>query len=186
MITAWNEDMTQPDVMRLLPTPTSHQPFLHLCGTSDFSVSQPMSQGSSSNAPVPFHSGNSLLSHPYVHLVTRGSLYDIGFSPWWQPMDKMCAAFGVGDFYIHTCYTEAWDGILGGGPEVILRDTPRHNQGLVTYFFRLFGPLRAILPQVMWDEQLQPQQQSPGISWVLLSTFKDNLYIVAMFSPSKF
>ena len=188
VMTAWCDDMKQPDVMKLLPIPLSQQPFLHLWGTSDFSVSQPVSQNDPLNTPVLFHSGSSVLSHPQVHLVTRGSLYDTGFSPWSQPMDKMCAvnAFGVGDFCVQICYTEAWDGMVGGRVEAILRDTPRRNEGLVMEFFHPFRPLRAILPEILWDEKLHPQLQSPGMPRVLLSRFKDNLYIVTMAVPSEF
>ena len=186
VMTAWCDDMKQPDVMKLLPVPLSQQPFLHLCGTSDFSVSQPISQNDPLNTAVLFHSGDSVLAHPQVHLVTGDSLYDSGFSPWWQPMDKMCAAFGVGDFCVRICYTEAWDGMLGGRLEVILRDTPRRYQGLVTEFFHPFRPLRAILPEILRDEKLHSQLQSPSMPRVLLSTFKDNLYIVTIAVPNEF
>ena len=59
-------------------------PFIALTGDPDFSLSQP----ASSDDSVVFSSGNYVLSHPKVHLATQESLYDMGFSPWWQPMDK--------------------------------------------------------------------------------------------------
>ena len=131
--------------------------------------------------------GDSTLSHPPIHLVTKESLYSTGFSPWWQPIDKLCGGvFGVNDFCIQTCYTEAWDGMLGGRIEAILCDTPRRNHGLVRTFFRPFKPVRAILPEIVWDEKTRTNSADVDTPRLRISRFKDNLYIVLMSVPRHF
>ena len=140
--------------MRLLPNPTSQQPFLHLCGTLDFCVSQLLSRDSPSIAFVPFHTGNPVLSHPDIHRLTRESLYDTSFSPCWQPMDKMFAAFGGGEVCIPTWCAEAWDGLL----EVHSSFTPLNGYLMKSVGLEVWEMCKTMChhPDTSLTEKLQP------------------------------
>ena len=52
--------------------------------------------------------------------------------------------------------------------------------------FQSLGPLRAILPEILWEENNRNSTVFEGILQVLLSRFKDNLYIVLLLIPQDY
>ena len=68
--------------------------------------------------------------------MTADDFSEVGFEPYWRPVDKLigCLSWGEGEQLLCVKST-AWDGVVEGRLETILRCTNFQNLRRVRFFF---------------------------------------------------
>ena len=81
-----------------------------------------------------------------VQEVTREVLAEVGFEPFWKPVDKVmaCLSWGEGEQLLLVKST-AWDGATEGRMETIFRCTAYLNNKRVRTFFAGANPLEPLM-----------------------------------------
>ena len=110
-----------------------------------------------------------------VKNVTKNDLSDVGFEPYWKPVDKLIGtlSWGEGEQLLLVKST-SWDGATEGRLETILKCTDFQNLRRVWSFFSRANPLDPLIGECLSCEAPLMQQ---GPRMALLSRYRDNIYI---------
>ena len=117
-----------------------------------------------------------------VKNVTKNDLSDVGFEPYWKPVDKLIGtlSWGEGEQLLLVKST-SWDGATEGRLETILKCTDFQNLRRVWSFFSRANPLDPLIGECLSREEPCMQQGPP---MAILSRYRDNIYIcLANVSP---
>jgi hypothetical protein len=173
LITAWtaavkHDDLTSPSCIRDVKL-TVHDP-VELCHTS----------------PRPFHVHRRVLASTDRASVHRGILRGEGFGGWWGPTDSSFGYLDIAGVRVDLIVTSLWDGAPDGRVGTILASAPARDRALLRDFFRELDPMDSVVSEARrgwWGWARRPADPEPPASsspGVLLSRFRDNIYIVFM------
>ena len=164
-------------MLPLLPTlvATVDAVELSLIGDTDFTLSPIVAQTMVCRQKI--------MVHPRIAKVSLPALSQSGFDGWWSPMEKLFGCMHIGDSNILLVRSTAWDGAPDGRLGAIMRDTLRRDQQLTRQLFKDYQQLPCVLAEVSQCHRDDPSQ-FPTIPMILLSRFKDNVYIISLHIPS--
>ena len=124
-----------------------------------------------------------LMTSPDARMVSAKALDNSGFHGWWAPTDRMLGAIQVNDHLVVLANTVPWDGAPCGRLNTIVSNTPALQRGRVGDFLKCYNPLLGVVGEILhppdWDSTALPHDpSSENLPFVLLSRYRDNLYIV--------
>ena len=154
--------------------PNASPPSISLTGDTDFTLSPHVARTMLCR--------HSFMVHPRLHSVSLNALSRVGFDGWWSPMEKQWGCMHLGDYNILLVRSTAWDGAPGGWLQAIMRDIPRKDQGRLRDFFRDYNHLPGVVGELRRPPEGTPTPL-PAVPVILLSRFKDNLYVVCLHIP---
>ena len=148
---------------------------LSLIGDTDFTLSPVVAQTMVCRQKI--------MVHPRIALVSLPALSQSGFDGWWSPMEKLFGCMHMGELNILLVRSTAWDGAPDGRLGAIMRDTLRRDQQVTREMFKDYKQLPCVLAEISQSRCGDPSL-FPPVLMILLSKFKDNVYIICMHIPS--
>ena len=121
-----------------------------------------------------------------IGLVNREALCEGGFDGWWSPVEKLIGCINYPDgSRAFIAQTLPWDGAVGGRVDTILRYTDHRNKRIVRDFLSTTPTLQPIIGECAKNtaQLTNPPQQTPPSRVVLLSRYRDNIYICLLHFP---
>ena len=124
-----------------------------------------------------------LMTSPDARLVSTDALDNSGFRGWWAPTDRMLGGIQVNDHLVISANTVPWDGAPFGRLNTIVSNTLARQRGRVADFLKCYNPLLPVVGEILHppngDSVALPHVHgSENLPFVLLSRYRDNLYIV--------
>ena len=144
-----------------------------LMGATDFTMAP--------QAAATMTQHGALMTHASPHLVLAQVLHERGFRGWLEPVDadRLLGTVSVLGTEVFLVATNPWDGSAKGHLHTIVKHTPPRNRGKVGEFLKCFDPLQGVVGEVLGPPVLSSGDSGTApLPLVLLSRYRDNLYIV--------